>query len=91
MKMSWIRKIVINGKHIKSEDDFYNEMEGVSTIEGFGRNLDALYDTLTESTDLIILENTDAFKNNLGEFAKRVIDTIKDAEDNNDELIVLFR
>ena len=91
MKMSWIRKIVINGKHIKSADEFHDEIEGFTSIDGYGRNLDALYDELTSSDDLIILENTEDFKKNLGEYADKVIETLKDAMENNENLTVELR
>lgn len=91
MKMSWIRKIVINGRHIKTADEFHNEIEGFTSIDGYGRNLDALYDELTGSDDLIIIENTEDFKKNLGEYADRVIKTFEDAMEDNENLTVEFR
>lgn len=91
MKMSWIRKIEINAKHIKTEEDFHNEIEGFADIDGYGRNLDALYDELTQSTDLIVIENADYFKKNLGGYGEKIVKVFTDAAEDNDMLTVLFR
>lgn len=91
MKMSWIRKIEINGKHIKSVDDFHDEIEGFSNTDGYGRNLDALYDELTQSDDLIVLENTDDLLKNLGSYGDKIIKTLNDAAEDNERLTIIYK
>lgn len=90
MKMSWIRRIEINAKHIKSEEDFHNEIEGFADIDGYGRNLDALYDELTQSSDLIVIENSDYLTKNLGEYGEKVLKVIRDAAEDNNMLTVVL-
>lgn len=91
MKMSWIRRIEINAKHIKSEEDFHNEIEGFADIDGYGRNLDALYDELTQSSDLIVIENSDYLTKNLGEYGEKVLKVIRDAAEDNNMLTVVLK
>ena len=47
----------------------------------YGRNLDALYDCLTEYCPdmILILRNADAMRNNLGEYADRLNQVFEDA------------
>ena len=90
MKMSWIRRIDINARHIKTADDFHDEAEGFANIDGYGRNLDALYDELTQSSDLLVIENSEYLAKNLGEYGEKIVQTINDAADNNDMLTVLW-
>ena len=89
--MSWIRRIEINAKHIKSEEYFHDEIEGFADIDSYGRNLDALYDVLSESNDLIVIENADYLKKNLGERGEMILRVISDAAENNDMLTVVFK
>lgn len=91
MKMSWIKRIDINARHIKTEDDFHDEIEGFADIDGYGRNLDALYDVLSESNDLIVIENADYLKKNLGKRGEMILRVISDAAENNDMLTVVLK
>ena len=90
MKMSWIKRIDINARHIKTEDDFHDEIEGFADIDGYGRNLDALYDELTQSSDLIVIENSDYLTKNLGEYGEKVLKVIRDAAEDNNMLTVVL-
>lgn len=59
--------LTIPGKNIHSVDDFYTFIETALDLEEFGRNLDALYDVLTDSDiETIIFEDVDTLKGMLG-------------------------
>ncbi len=48
-------------------DDFYSLIETVLNVEDFGRNLDALYDVLTDSDiETIIFEEEEILRDTLG-------------------------
>ena len=43
MKMSWIKRIDINAKHIQTEDDFHDEIEGFADIDGYGTHMAGMH------------------------------------------------
>ena len=59
----------------------------------YGRNLDALYDALTEiGTDTqIILENPAAVVENLGRYGEAMLSTMQEAAEENPHLIIMLR
>ena len=59
----------------------------------YGRNLDALYDVLTEiGTDTqIILEDPAAVVEHLGRYGEAMLSTMQEAAENNPHLIIMLR
>ena len=55
----------------------------------YGKNLDAMYDCLSECGDTkITVEHADALEKNLGDYGKAFLQVLKDAGENNSKLIV---
>lgn len=52
----------------------------------YGRNLDALYDCLTEfcGDTVLILQNADAMRRDLGDYGERLLETLSDAAENSE-------
>ena len=79
-------KLILDGEKISSKDELHKLMESVLDFpEWYGGNLDALYDCLTdlmEEVD-IHLQNAEAFHQNLGEYADKVLCVLRDAEQAN--------
>ncbi len=90
MKISNIRRIDIDGEEIKSANDFHDAISEISKIDGYGRNLDALYDALTASDDLIVIHSADLLKKNLGAYAEKIFEVLGDASKANDALAVIY-
>ena len=59
----------------------------------YGRNLDALYDVLTEiGTDTeLILEDPAAVVENLGKYGESLLSTMQEAAEENPHLIITLR
>ena len=91
MKIRNIRRIDIDGEEIKSASDFHDIISEITYIVGYGRNLDALYDELTSSDDLIVIHNADLFKKNLGADAEKIFEVFADALKENDALTIIYR
>ena len=91
MKISDIRRIDIDGEEILTSNDFYDIISGITDIVGYGRNLDALYDELTSSDDLIVIHNSDLLKKNLGAYAEKIFEVFDDASKANDALTIIYR
>ena len=86
-----MNEIIIDGSKIKTIDEFHDVIEKISSVSGYGRNLDALYDVLTEMTDtLIIIKYFDALNENLGDYADKILMVINDANEDNECLSVKF-
>ncbi|MCH5211247.1 MAG: barstar family protein [Oscillospiraceae bacterium] len=84
-------KIILDGKKIDSVDTFHNEIEKISSIDGYGRNLDALFDALTEMRDISVeIKNPDALREHLGNYADSIIAVFEDAAEDNEFLTVEF-
>ncbi len=78
--------LILDGEKISSKDELHKLMESVLDFpEWYGRNLDALYDCLTDLTEEvdIQLQNAEAFHRNLGDYADKVLWVLKDAEQTN--------
>ena len=91
MKISDIRRIDIDGEEIKSANDFHDAISEISKIDGYGRNLDALYDVLTSSDDLVVIHNADLLKKNLGAYAEKIFEVFDDASKATDALTIIYR
>ncbi len=83
-------KIIIDGKKIASPADFHDEIEKISPIIGYGRNLDALYDALTSVRAEIKIKHTEEFKRALGEYGEALMEVIEEARAENDFLEVEY-
>jgi len=85
-------KLVLDGEKITDREDLHQQMEAVLDFpEWYGGNLDALYDCLTdlmEETDIHIL-HTSALKDTLGDYAERLLQMLKDAEQSNLNIQIL--
>ncbi len=91
MKIRDIRRIDLDGEEIKSVSDFHDIISEITYIVGYGRNLDALYDELTSSDDLIVIHNADLLKKNLGAHAEKIFEVFDDALKVNDALTIIYR
>ena len=91
MKIRDIRRIDIDGEEIKSVSDFHDIISEITDIVGYGRNLDALYDVLTSSTDLIVIHHANLLKKNLGAYAEKIFEVFDDALKENDALTIIYR
>lgn len=86
-----MNEIIIDGSKIKTIDEFHDEIEKISSVSGYGRNLDALHDVLTEMTDtLIIIKYFDALNEKLGDYADKILMVINDANEDNECLSIKF-
>ena len=77
---------VINCKKIKDRDDLYSKLaEKLSFPDYFGKNLDALFDVLTDPSvtgekTILVFVFSSALEQSLGDYAERVIRTLEDAD-----------
>ena len=87
---------VINCKRVKDRDDLYAKLaEKLEFPDYFGKNLDALFDVLTDPsvTDgktILAFVFSDKLENSLGDYAERVIRTLEDA-DYESEILCLIK
>ena len=82
-------RALLNGTRIKSRKALHDALaRQLSLPDWYGRNLDALYDCLTEITEdsEIILRNPSLLYENLGVYAKMVEAVMRDACDENRHL-----
>lgn len=83
-----MKKIIIDCSEITSKRALHDTLaERLDAPDYYGRNLDALYDVLTDLNDTcIILENSEALEQNLGGYGELVIAVMRDAAERNDKL-----
>ncbi len=91
MKINDIRRIDIDGGKIKTANDFHGVINEITEIGGYGRNLDALYDALTASTDLIVIHRADLLKKNLGAYAEKIFKIFNNASEYSGTFAVIFK
>lgn len=76
--------LTIDGSVIKNKNDFYqNIKKELNAPEYFGNNLDALYDILTEQSDIIQIEflHYNTMRNQLGTtFCQKLLRVLQDAD-----------
>ena len=74
-------EVVLNGSEITSKDELHDLLaRELAFPEWYGRNLDALYDCLTDRTEdaAITLLEAHALEEHLGRYARSFIRTLKD-------------
>lgn len=84
-----MRSIILNGKRMISREVSHAYLKRKLDLPSYcGRNLDALYDVLTENNEwtTITLINKKVMKEKLGPYGENIIQVFKDAEDVNPKL-----
>jgi ribonuclease inhibitor len=88
-------KVVIDGNQIVSQEELHKILKRELELpDYYGNNLDALYDCLTSWVDLpltIEWNNFSESKNCLGDYANKVLETFKEAEEELDEFKFLIK
>lgn len=83
-----MKNIILDGAKMTSRRALHDELaEKLSAPDFYGRNLDALYDLLTElgGTE-ITLENSDAMLEYLGGYAEAALTVFREAAEYNKNL-----
>ena len=82
-------KAVVDGSKIASKSELHCCLSSaLSFPEWYGKNLDALFDCLTdisEKTEIEII-NSEEMKKNLGEYFSSFVETVKDACEENENI-----
>lgn len=82
-----MEKYLLNGKRMKTRDSAYDHMaQTMNFPDYFGRNLDALYDVLTERSADVTLKNAEAMINSLGSYGCGILKCFFDAAEQNPDL-----
>ena len=84
-----MKNAYLNGRQIQSREDLHDELKRqLEFPDYYGANLDALYDLLTaesEETCLYLLFEDD-LEENLGSYYKRLLYTLEDVCEENDNI-----
>ena len=84
-------KMVLEGAAIENKSTLHDRLqEGLQLPAYYGRNLDALFDVLserTEETELVITQ-WEALSLHLGHYAAALMDTLYDAAKENPKLVI---
>ena len=86
--------IILNGRVMTSRDAAHEHMAvQLSFPTYYGRNLDALYDLLTERGEKteLVFENSDAMLAALGSYGDALLDTLRDAAESNPALVLTIQ
>ena len=74
----------LNGKKMKTRGEAYEHIaETLGFPEYFGKNLDALYDLLTEMSGDVSMKNADDMINALGGYGCEIVKCFCDAAEQN--------
>lgn len=82
---------VINGKNVDSIEKLHNKLKlQLDFPDYYGMNLDSLWDELTSSGEdiKIVIQNSDAIIDSIGNYGVMFIQTIKEASEENDKIRV---
>ncbi len=89
-----MKKVFINGIEISSQDSLHEILKvELELPDYYGKNLDALYDCLTGWVDLPLIIEWNKYsesKRYLGDYADKVLATLKDVEDELDNFKVII-
>ena len=84
-----VKRYGLNGHIVRSIDDFYDQLEsGLLLPERFGRNLDALWDVLSEDVEgpfEIVWKNSADSKAAMGRDFERIVKLFQDLEEERDD------
>ena len=89
-----MRICIVDGNEVKSRDMLHNTLsESLDFPEWYGRNLDALYDCLTDVRDEVEIQlwNMDSLEKNLGNYAKVFVKVIHAAAGDNSKIRMEFK
>ena len=84
-------ELVLKGSEITSKDDLHDFfIRSLDLPDWYGRNLDALYDCLTEQTEDVCIEliEMDILETHLGRYALGLQKMLKDAASENSHIIL---
>lgn len=84
--------IVIDGSRAVSREALHDQLAVCLGLPGYyGRNLDALYDVLTERSEptRLVLLHREALSRHLGDYAQALLETLEDADRANPAIQVL--
>lgn len=88
-----MKTITVDASAMDSREAAYELLAGALELPAYwGRNLDALYDVLTElgsPTRLVVLRR-EALAENLGDYGRALLETLEDADRDNPALQVLY-
>ena len=86
-----MKEIFIDGAMLKDREKAYSYLFDVFG-RAFGKNLDALYDVLTDLTDTeIVFGDASAVLKNLGDYGEKMLRCFGDADRDNSMLKVIFK
>ena len=88
-----MRTVVLDGNEILDKAQLHDELKaGLELPEWYGKNLDALYDCLTDISELTELRvmSLGALEEHLGNYAGRLEQVLKLAARENDSLRLIF-
>ena len=84
-----VKRYGLNGHVMRSIDDFYDQLEsGLLLPERFSRNLDALWDVLSEDVEgpfEIVWRNSADSKAAMGRDFERIVKLFQDLEEERDD------
>lgn len=91
--MDTMKTITVDASAMDSREAAYELLAGALELPAYwGRNLDALYDVLTElgsPTRLVVLRR-EALAERLGDYGRALLETLEDADRDNPALQVLY-
>lgn len=78
-----MKQVILKGNEITSKDKLHDILKKELELpDYYGKNLDALWDCLSEEIEvplMIIWQDYDISKENLGEYADKVVELFEDA------------
>ncbi|MBQ3078629.1 MAG: barstar family protein [Clostridia bacterium] len=75
---------ILDGSKMTSRDEAHEEIRRAFQLsEDYGRNLDALWDTVSVMDAEVIFENIGCMKAALGVYAEKILDVFKEAAQKN--------
>lgn len=87
-----MKHCILDGNLIETREQLHTALQqDLELPDWYGRNLDALYDCLTDSSEPISIElqNREAFTARLGRYAKALEQVIRDAAEENENIEIL--
>lgn len=86
-----MRRAIIDGAAITTISGLHDALsEALAFPDWYGRNLDALHDCLTDICGEIEIVNAAALESSLGNYFSRFMRVLKDAAEENENLIIIL-